>query len=239
MGDALGDLAIGHHVDDLGGVFAASVDERELRGDGSLAALDVGGRRFVKLTQAVDRVVKLRYDVAETRLGQIGEIVLELGESSGRKFGLGRVSDEIDRLVTLEKRIKAPRVFVTDDLKRFDALGLQVFGHAQHVGLERVGRKDVGVDALEDVPYAARRLHLERVVDVSRAVARNVGLVGDAHGGEHRREFFLRIVAVGHYFLFFPLPLPMTGICAAATDWPRRRAFSSGMKMSIFSAHSG
>ena len=44
--------------------------------------------------------------------------------------------------------------------------------------------------------------------------------------------------ALPFHFAFPDLPL-MTGICAAATDWPSLRAFSSGMKMSIFSAHSG
>ena len=52
MRDALGNLALGHHVDDLRSLFAASVDERELRGDGSLAPFDVGGSGLVKKTQA-------------------------------------------------------------------------------------------------------------------------------------------------------------------------------------------
>ena len=73
--------------------------------------------------------------------------------------------------------------------------------------------------------------------DVPRAVARDVGRVGDAHRRERRQQFVLRVDARAHYF--FPFFALMTGICAAATDWPRRRAFSSGMKMSIFSAHSG
>ena len=140
--------------------------------------------------------MELRDDLAEARRRQVGEVVLELRERARRELGLRGARDEIDGRVALEERIDAPGVLVGDHVQRLDALRLEVARHAQDVALQEVGRKDVRVDALEDEARAARRLDLERVVDVSRAVARDVRDAVDAHQGERVVKFFLRIGAV-------------------------------------------
>ena len=196
--DALGDVPAAHHLDERRGLRAAAVDEGELRGDGGLAALDVRRGRLVEEAQAVDRVVELRDDLPEARRGQLREVVLELRERPGGERRLLRVRHDVDGRVALEEGVQAPGVLVADDLERLHAARLEELGHADDVRLEEFGREDVGVDALEDVAHAAPRLHLERVVDVAGAVARDVGLVRDAHRRERGVELLLRVRAVGH-----------------------------------------
>ena len=124
--------------------------------------------------------------------------ILKLGERGGGEFGLGGIGDEVDRLIAFEERVKPPGVFVSDDFKRLDALRLEMLGNADYVLLEHLGRKDVGIDALKYVADAGGRLDLESVVDVTRAVTADVGLIGDTHGGERGGKFFLTVISVGH-----------------------------------------
>ena len=198
VGDALGDFTRLHQLHDLGGLFAARIHPGELLGDQRLAALDVLGRRLVEETQPIHRVVELGDDLPEPRRGQVGEIVLELGERPRHQLRLRRIGDEIDRGIALQERIEPPGILVAFDLQRTDALLREVPGHAQHVLFQHVRREDVGVDALQDVARARFRFHLEGVVDVAGAVALDRSLVGDAHGGEGLGQLLLGIVAVAH-----------------------------------------
>ena len=210
MGDALGDLARGHHLHDLRRVAAARVDERQLLGDRGAAPLHVRGGGLVQEPQAVHGVVETRDHRLERRRGQVGEVVLEGREGAGRDRRVLRVGDEVDRGVALEEAVDAPRVLVADDLERLHSLGLQVGGHAQDVLLEDVLVEDVG-DALEDVPRPSGGLHLEGVVDVPRAVARDVGRVVDAEADERRPELLLRVLPVGHVELFLSFMISRPG----------------------------
>ena len=98
--------------------------------------------------------------------------------------------------------------------------------------LEEIDVEDRRVDALQDVAHARRGLDLVRLVDVAGTVARHVGRVNDAGRLENLLLF------VSHFSKTFQRFL-MTGICAAATDWPRRRKCSSGTMSSISSAVAG
>ena len=88
VGDALGNLAARHGVDDASGLFAARVDEIHLALDEFKAILYVGRGGLVEKLKTVDRVVELGQNLVETRLGEIGERVLELREGVRREKGL-------------------------------------------------------------------------------------------------------------------------------------------------------
>jgi hypothetical protein len=81
VGDALGDLAARHRVDDPSGLFAARVDEIHLALDEFKAVLYVGRGGLVEKLKTVDRVVELGQNFIETRFGKIRERILELGFS--------------------------------------------------------------------------------------------------------------------------------------------------------------
>ena len=173
-----------------GGLRAATVDEREFRGDGRLAALHVRGGRFVELPQAVGRVVELRDDVAEPRRRQIREIVLELRERAPDVIRLARFRDDVTRRVALEEAVDAPGAVVRDDFERRDALRPEELRDAQDIALQELAvLEDRGVDALQDVTRARRGLDLVRLVDVSGSVAVHVRHVADPRRLELRPLF--------------------------------------------------
>ena len=198
----------------------------------STNALHVLGGGIVELLQAVRRVVELRDDVLEPRRRNVGEVVLELRERAADVVRLVRLGDDVARRVALEELVDSPRVVVADDLERLHSLGLQELRHADDVRLEEIDVEDRRVDALQDVAHARRGLDLVRLVDVAGTVARHVGRVNDAGRLENLLLF------VSHFLKTFQRFL-ITGICAAATDWPRRRKCSSGTMSSISSAVAG
>ena len=197
MGDALGDLALRHHRDDLRRLLAAAVDEIELGLNAGPAPLHVRRRRFVQEANAVDRIVELRDDRQQLRFGQVSERVLERGERTGRQLGLGRIADHVHAAVAFEKRIEPPRILVADDLQRPDALGREMSRDAQDVRLQHVLVKRIR-HPLKNVAATGLRLDLERVVDMPRSVAADVDLVSDPHRRQGRSQLLLRIVPVRH-----------------------------------------
>ena len=74
----------------------------------------------------------------------------------------------------------------------------EMLRHAQDRVLQRLRRKDVRIDALEDEPDPALRLDLERVVDVPGTVAAHVRLVGDPHRRQRRGQLLTGIDSIRH-----------------------------------------
>ncbi len=237
------------------------VHEREFRGDARLAAHLVLVRGDVELFETRKRVVERGNRLEEPRRRQVGERVLEARERARGLAGLIGVLDEVDRLRAGDEHVHAPptafraaraRLAVARRnhgeraarrVGRARELRAQVVRDARDVLHHAVGtREDRVVHALQHVAHrfaAQRHIDLERVVDVARTVALDALDVA-----EHLKErndlaqFFGRKRSVAHDWNPFTDYLT-TGICAAATDWPRRRAFSSGMKMSTSSARHG
>lgn len=199
VGDALGDLAARHRVDDPSGLFAARVDEIHLALNEFKAVLHVGRGGLVEKLKTVDRVVELGQNLVETRLGEIGERVLELREGVRREKGLIGVLDKVDRARARDERVKTPGILVAEDLERSAALRADMARHAADVLHHAVGiGKDVGVDALKDVRNSADVVGLEGVVDVARTVSGDLDDVGNAERRENRKQLFFAVCAIGH-----------------------------------------
>ena len=72
---------------------------------------DVGRRRFIELTQAVNRIMEFGNDITKSRRRQIRKVVLEFRERPRGEFGLRRIGDNVNGSVTPEKLVESPGVF--------------------------------------------------------------------------------------------------------------------------------
>ena len=186
VGDTLGNFSARHGIDDTSGLLASGVDEVHLALYELESVFDVGRRGFIKKLETVDRIVELGQNLIETRLGEIGERVLELRESVSRKESLIGVFNQVDRARTGDERIKTPRVLISENLKRLSALRADMGGDAADVLHHAVSiGKDVGIDALENVRDAADIIGLEGIVDVAGTIACDLHNVGHSERGKN------------------------------------------------------